>query len=155
VIEAARAAQDGIRFEQIVGLIHDLSERVRLFVALDTLEFLQRGGRASRLQSFLSSVLQIKLLIKLLHGEVAMVAKVRSRQQSIRVLVEEFKAQVPLDSKAIISVIHTAAENEALKLKDLIQETFCNAEVFIAQAGPVLGTHVGPGALALVSVPRM
>jgi fatty acid-binding protein DegV len=69
--------------------------------------------------------------------------------------LEEFKAHVPLNSRSIISIIHTAAENEALKLKLIIQESFHNAEIIINQAGPVLGTHVGPGALALISVPRL
>lgn len=155
VIEAARAAQSGVRFEQLAGKINELRERVNFLVILDTLEFLQRGGRASKLQNFFSSILQIKPLIKLLHGEVELVAKVRSRQQSIQMLLEEFKARVPLDSQSIISVMHTAAEKEALRLKLILQETFRNAEVIVNQAGPVLGTHVGPGALALINVPRL
>jgi DegV family protein with EDD domain len=155
VIEAARAAQNGVRFEQLTGLVHELRERVHFLVTLDTLEFLQRGGRASKLQNFFSSLLQIKPLLKLLHGEVELVARVRSRRQSIQMLLEEFKAQVPLDSRSIISVMHTAAEKEAQKLKLILQQTFRNAEIIMNQAGPVLGAHVGPGALALINVPRL
>jgi DegV family protein with EDD domain len=70
VIEAARAARNGVVFEQVVELVQDLRERVHFLVTLDTLEFLQRGGRASKLQSFLSSILQIKPLLKLVHGDV-------------------------------------------------------------------------------------
>jgi DegV family protein with EDD domain len=155
VIEAARAAQKGIRFEQLTGMIQELRGRLNFFVILDTLEFLQRGGRASKLQNFFSSVLQIKPLIKLLQGEVKLVTKVRSRQQSIHILLEEFKTHVPVDTQSIIAIMHTAAEKEAQKLKLIIQETFRNAEVIINQAGPVLGTHVGPGALALINIPRL
>jgi EDD domain protein, DegV family len=155
VIEAARAIQKGIRFEQLTGLIQELRERVNFFVILDTLEFLRRGGRASKLQSFLSSILQIKPLIKLFRGEVELVAKVRTRQQSICMLLEEFKTHVPSDTHSIIAIMHTAAEKEAQKIKLIIQETFRNAEVIMNQAGPVLGTHVGPGALALINVPQL
>jgi DegV family protein with EDD domain len=155
VIEAARAAKKGIGMEQLTGLLSELRERVHFLVILDTLEFLKRGGRASKLQNFFSTVLQIKPMIQLLGGEIELVAKVRSRQQSIHMLFEEFKARVPLETHSIIAIIHTAAEKEALKLKDRVEEHFYNAEIIIHQAGPVLGAHVGPGALALIYVPQL
>ncbi len=155
VIEAARAAQKGIHFEHLTELVKNLRERVHFLVILDTLEFLQRGGRASKFQSFFSSILQIKPLIQLFRGEIHLVAKVRSRQQSIQLLFEEFIAKVPLDTDSIIAIVHAAAEKEALKLKARIEDRFHNAEVIIHQAGPVLGAHVGPGALALIHVPQL
>jgi DegV family protein with EDD domain len=155
VLEAARAAQRGVKFDQVVTLVNQLCEQVCFLLTLDTLEFLRRGGRASRLQTFLSSILQIKPLLSVVRGEIELIAKVRSRRDAIQMMLEEFKTQVEVDSRAIISVVHTAAENEALRLKAIIQETFLNAEVIINQAGPVLGTHVGPGALALVSLAKV
>jgi DegV family protein with EDD domain len=154
VLEAARAVQRGMNPEQIIAMIQRLRQRVHFFVTLDTLEFIRRGGRVSRLQSLLSSILKIKVLLKLIHGDVEAVAKVRTRRESIAMLFEKFKEQLAGETQAIISVMHTAAEDEALKLKTIIQETFRNAEVIINQAGPTLGIHVGPGALALIMAPK-
>jgi DegV family protein with EDD domain len=154
VLEAARAVQRGMNPEQIIAMIQRLRERVHFLVVLDTLEFIRRGGRVSRLQSFLSSILKIKVLLKLIHGDVEAVAKVRTRQESIAMLLEKFREQLAVETKAIIAVMHTAAEEEAHKLKSIIQDTYRNAEIIISQAGPVLGIHVGPGALALIMTPK-
>jgi DegV family protein with EDD domain len=154
VLEAARAVQRGMNPEQVISMVQRLRERVHLLVALDTLEFIRRGGRVSRLQSFLSSVLQIKVLLKLIHGDVEAIAKVRTRRESIAMLIEKFKEQLAEETHTIISVMHTAAEEEALKLKNIIQDTFRNAEIIMNQAGPALGIHVGPGALALIVTPK-
>ncbi len=153
VLEAARRSRAGINFEQLVSSINQLREQVKFFVTLDTLEFLRRGGRAGTLQAFLSSVLQIKPLLQLVQGRIELVGKVRRRGEAIQMMLNEFKLQLSEDSKYIIAIMHTAAENEALKLKSIIQEQFKNAEIILNQAGPVLGTHVGPGALALIGLP--
>lgn len=154
VLEAARAVQRGMNMEQIIAMVQHLRERVHFLVTLDTLEFVRRGGRVSRLQSLFSSVLKIKVLLKLIHGDVEAVAKVRTRRESIAMLFEKFKEQLAEETRAVISIMHTAAEEEALKLKSLIQETFQNAEIIVNQAGPTLGIHVGPGALALIMAPK-
>jgi DegV family protein with EDD domain len=154
VLEAARAVQRGMNMEQIIAMVQRLRERVHFLVTLDTLEFVRRGGRVSRLQSLFSSVLKIKVLLKLIHGDVEAVAKVRTRRESIAMLFEKFKEQLAEETRAVISIMHTAAEEEALKLKSLIQETFQNAEIIVNQAGPTLGIHVGPGALALIMAPK-
>ncbi len=154
VLEAARAVQRGMNMEQIIAMVQHLRERVHFLVTLDTLEFVRRGGRVSRLQSLFSSVLKIKVLLKLIHGDVEAVAKVRTRRESIAILFEKFKEQLAEETRAVISIMHTAAEEEALKLKSLIQETFQNAEIIVNQAGPTLGIHVGPGALALIMAPK-
>lgn len=155
VLEAARAARNGSTPDQVVALLHHLRERVHFLVTLDTLEFLRRGGRASKMQAFLSSILQIKPLLRMARGEVELVAKVRSRRESIQMMLDHFKTLLAADSKAVIAVMYTTAEKEALKLQTIIQETFQQAEVIINQAGPVLGTHTGPGALALIGVAKV
>ena len=71
-----------------------------------------------------------------------------------------FKAEVNIknlatETKSIISIMHTAVEEDALKLKAAVEDTFKNAEIIINQAGPVLGTHAGPRALALIAVPMV
>ena len=71
----------------------------------------------------------------------------------ISLLLAEFK-EITTETKAIITVLHTAAEEEALRLKSRIQGDFEQAEILLREAGPALGTHVGPGALAISVVPK-
>ncbi|HEY8344595.1 MAG TPA: DegV family protein [Bacillota bacterium] len=155
VLEAYRALQKGFSLDQVVKLLESLRKRVRLFVTLDTLEFLKRGGRVGRVTAFLGSVLRVKPLIRLVNGEVEPIAKARSRREAISLLLAEFKKEITAETKAIIAVLHTAAEEEALRLKTRIQEDFKQAEILLREAGPALGTHVGPGALALSVVPKI
>ena len=154
VLEAARAVKRGMHFDEVVELVQRLQEKVYFVVALDTLEHVCKGGRVSKLQAFLGSILKIKPLLRLNQGEVEIIAKVRTHREAINKLLDEFKANITTGAGSIISVVHTAAEEEAQKLKGIIQETLGNVEIVLSQAGPVLGAHVGPGALALVSVPK-
>lgn len=153
-LEAARAVSRGMRMDEIIKLLESLREKVRFLVTLDTLEFIRRSGRVSALQAFFGSILQIKPLLKLVHGKVELVERVRTRREAIGKLLSEFKSQLTAESEGIIAVMHTVAEAEAEKLKAVVQEAFKNAEIIVNQAGPALGTHVGPGALALILVPK-
>jgi DegV family protein with EDD domain len=154
VMETARAVQRGVQFDEVVALVKRLRDKMHFVVALDTLDSICRSGRVSKLQAFLGSLLRIKPILKLTRTEVDLIDKVRSRRDSIAKLLEEFKQQVTLETESIIGIAHTAAEEEAQKLKEIIAETFHHAEIIFAQAGPVLGTHVGAGALALVNIPK-
>ncbi len=153
-VEAARAARLGIKMNEVLSLVEKLRAKMRFLVTLDTLEFIRKGGRVSSLQAFLGSILQIKPLLKLTQGKVELVGRVRTRREAINRLLNEFKSQVAVETEGIIAVMHTAAEEEAEKIRGILRETFKNAEIIIGQAGPVLGTHVGPGAIALIGLPR-
>ena len=153
VLEAAQAVRRGMKIEEVSKLVTTLREKVNFLVTLDTLEFIQKSGRVSALQAFFGSILQIKPLLKLVDGKVELVAKVRTRREAVARMLSEFKSKIAVETEGIIAVMHTAAEGEAEKLKAALQETFKNAEIIISQAGPVLGVHVGPGGLALISVP--
>lgn len=154
VLEAARAVKSGMLYNEVIELVNRLRDKVNFVVALDTLEQVCKGGRVHKLQAFLGSLFRIKPLLRLNQGEVEIVAKLRSHREAVAKLFEEFKANFAIDTENIIAVVHTAAEGEAQKLKEAVQETFKNVEIIFNQAGPVLGTHVGSGALALISVPK-
>lgn len=154
VLEAARAVKQGKSFPEVLGLIQHLREQIYLVAALDTLENVCKGGRVSKMQAFLGSLLRIKPLLRLSQGEVEVIAKARSRQEAVGKLLEDFKAHFSQGVDAIVTVVHTAAEEEGRKLEMLIRETFGNREIMFRQAGPVLGTHLGPGVLALIGVPK-
>ncbi|MGE5605992.1 MAG: DegV family protein [Bacteroidota bacterium] len=154
VLEAAQAVRRGVKIEEVLKLIEGLREKVNFLVTLDTLEYIRKSGRVSALQAFFGSILQIKPLLKLVNGKVELIDRVRTRHEAIGRLLKDFKSQLAVETEGIIAVMHTAAEEEAEKLRVILRETFAHAEIILSQAGPVLGTHVGPGAIALIAVPR-
>lgn len=154
VLAAAKAVKRGMKIEEVLKLVEGLREKVSFLVALDTLEFIKKSGRVSALQAFFGSILQIKPILKIVHGKVEVMEKVRTRREAVLRMLNEFKSQIAVETKGVIAVMHTAAEEEAEKIRTLLQETFKNAEIIMGQAGPVLGTHVGPGAIALIGVPQ-
>ncbi|NLW48582.1 MAG: DegV family EDD domain-containing protein [Firmicutes bacterium] len=149
-----RAVGRGMKLDEVVKLVEGLREKIHFLVTLNTLEYVRKGGRVSYLQAFFGSILQVKPLLKLAPGKVELVERVRTRREALSRLLSEFKSQLATETEGIIAVMHTVAEEEAGKLQAIIKETFRNAEIIINQAGPVLGTHAGPGALALISVPK-
>jgi len=155
VLEAYRALQKGFSIEQVVKMLDTIRDRVHLFVTLDTLEFLKRGGRIGRVKAFLGSVLRIKPLVSVVNGEVEPIAKARNKREAVSMLLAETKRQVSAETRSIITVLHTAAEEEAMKLKTLIQGHFSKAEILLREAGPALGTHAGPKALGISVVPKV
>lgn len=154
VLAAAKAVKQGMKIEEVLKLVESLRGKVSFMVALDTLEFIKKSGRVSALQAFFGSILQIKPILKIVHGKVEVMEKVRTRREAVLRMLNEFKSQIAVETKGVIAVMHTAAEGEAEKLCTLLQETFKNAEIIMGQAGPVLGTHAGPGAIALIGVPQ-
>jgi len=132
VIAAARAAQEGQSLAQIMALVEDMMPRVRLFAALDTLEYLQKGGRVGKTDS---AVLPLE--------------RVRTRRRSIQRLIELAAELGPLEE---LAVIHSNAPQEAQRLAEEISFLHPLERILIAEAGVVIGTHVGPNGLGVACV---
>ncbi|MGE5549862.1 MAG: DegV family protein [Bacteroidota bacterium] len=151
VVRAARALRDGMSKEKILQLLGDAKERVEVLVALNTLEFLERGGRLGKVAAFLGSLLNLKPLIKVAGGQVLPLVKARSRGQCVDQLLLHL-APLAQRGKLLLGVMHTVAAGEAEELRRRLQDLYGKVEM-VVQAGPVLGAHAGPGALAVAVVP--
>jgi len=150
VVAAARAIEEGKNIEQIKALLAEKDQRTYLFAALDTLEFIKHGGRVPQMLVELASLLKIKPVVLLRLGSISMVGRIRTTSKQIEVLVKHALQQSPLEE---IGVAHTNAPEKALVLADALREALhLNNEIWIEEATPVLGVHVGPGALAVACV---
>ena len=89
VLHAARRARAGASLEEIVGEVEDRRERQHVFAALDTLEYLRKGGRIGGAQAMLGSMLSIKPIISVLDGAVESAGRVRTRSKALRFLVDQ------------------------------------------------------------------
>ena len=143
---AAQAVKDGASYEETISMAPRISERVRLFVLLETLEYLQRGGRIGRAQAFLGSLLHIRPILTVHEGEVHPLERVRARKRGLERLCQLAAECGPLQQ---VGICHSTTPEDALALEEQMRPTLAGGRLIQARFGPVLGTHVGPGAIAI------
>jgi DegV family protein with EDD domain len=141
VLEAGRAAARGENLEQVAAAALAARDRTNFVVALDTLDYLQRGGRIGTAQAFLGGLLNIKPLITMESGVVAAVGRVRTRSRALAALVERAAELGAVEEVAIVTGDSPDVEAFRQQLSALIPAHL------IAGIGPVVGTHSGPGVL--------
>jgi DegV family protein with EDD domain len=151
VILAARAAQQGKSVAEILQTLQAAKQRVRLFAALDTLEFLRRSGRVNALVARFGQLLSIKPIIDVGDGEAVMIDRVRTRQAAIVRVKELTYALGPLQS---LAVLHTSNYETACALADEFAMTVPNLRepIIVCEATTAVGTHVGPNGLGIAAV---
>jgi DegV family protein with EDD domain len=138
-LTAARRAADGDSLDSIVANVTDRRNRSKLYGALDTLEFLKKGGRVGNARALLGSMLAIKPVLEVRDGEVEEAGKVRTRSKALRLLVDRVK-QGPFEN---LAVLHGNAP-DLDELLDLLEPLVPQDEIVVGQIGPVIGTHAGP-----------
>jgi DegV family protein with EDD domain len=143
-LTAARRAADGDPLDRIVDEVIGRRDRTRLFGALDTLEYLKKGGRVGNARALLGSMLSIKPVVEVRDGVVEEAGKVRTRSKSLKVLVDKVAAQ-PIDS---LAVLHGQAD-DLEELLDLLNPIKPRDEIVTGVVGPVIGTHAGPGVIGV------
>lgn len=151
VLAAARAAQEGKSSQAVVETIKELQGRLHLFITLDTVEYLVKGGRASRLSGVVAGLLKIRPILTLLDGELTLLEKPRGRKAAKQKLIELAKGCFPAET---VGVAHIACEEEARELVSEIslQTGFPEEKILLAETGMVIATHGGPGTLGIVVV---
>jgi DegV family protein with EDD domain len=149
VINGARAAEKGATHEEVVKLIEDMRHRVKILLLVDTLEYLQRGGRIGGAQALLGGLLNIKPILHVDEGRVEPLERVRTRRKAMERLVE-LGAEYAAGRSVQIAVGHAEAEEDARTLTELARQKMTITEEFTSDLGPVISTHTGPGVLGFV-----
>ena len=148
-LAAAKAAASGSSMEEIVALLKGMALRVYTFAALDTLEYLRRGGRISGLQNRLGTLLQIKPLLKMHDGKIAF-ERARTYGKSIRRLISFVSDLGPLEQ---LSLVHTHAPHKVEGLRQQAQHLFPPGKApLCVEVTPAIGAHTGPGAVGFICV---
>ena len=144
VMEAAKAARAGASIEDVSALAADIFRRTHIFVTLDTLEYLRRGGRMSRGQEWLGTLLKVKPVLSIEHGEVVPVGRVRTRQRAIEDIIARCADLRPVEH---LFVLHSTTPDEASYMRDRIAALDAHAPITVGPVTPVVGVHGGPGIL--------
>jgi DegV family protein with EDD domain len=150
VIAAARAALQGQSAAAIMHLLEETRPRVRVYAALDTMEYLRRSGRVGWAKAMLGQLLNIKPIIEARDGEVSQLERVRTRRKMIERLKELAHELGPVDA---LAVQHTRSLVDAQALAAELTATLSIHEpIVVCEATTTIGTHVGPNGLGIIAV---
>ena len=152
VIAAAAAANAGAEARDVVARIDEVRATEKVWFAVDTLDFLQRGGRIGKAQSLVGSALRIKPILTI-EGDIAPVEKVRTASRAFDRMVDYLRSRKD-DGADGWMIQHIRNPEQAERLADAGREIFGTEPLGISEIGPVMGAHVGPGLLAVGACPR-
>ena len=128
-------------------MVHELIPRARLLALLDTLEYAQRGGRIGKGVALMGTLLKVKPIVQFLNSELLPVENVRTQRRALQRLIELIAGYGPLDE---LAVIHADAPDLAQEVRTMLDAIVPSGQrIPIAEAGPVLGAHAGPGAVGV------
>ena len=138
--------------EEATAAVEERVPKCRVLALLDTLRYIEMGGRVSRAQAMIGTMLDLKPLLLVAGGEqVKAVDRVRTRSRAIPRMVEFLKADFPVEH---VAVMHAQAPEEAERIAADLRKEFPDLKLPIGQIGCVLGTHTGPKALGLVYIKK-
>ncbi|MEL1135966.1 DegV family protein [Desulfitobacterium sp. THU1] len=151
---AADWAREGLNAQEILSRLPALRSQCELFFIVDTLEYLHRGGRIGGASALFGTLLQIKPILYFNEeGIIDVFEKVRSKNKALLRVYAELDRAMSSKENYRIAVIHVGAPSEAAVMAKDLKEKFPGQDVRIFEAGPVIATHVGPGALGLAFHP--
>lgn len=152
VIEAARSVKASKNLEEIKKEIEYNIENLQNLFIVDTLEYLKKGGRLSSTEAFVGSVLKVKPVITITDGELKSIDKIRGRKRVINYFLKYLKnLDVDLSQKTL-GLFHAVDDEYLEKLIGEIEDNFPVQEIIRSEVGAVVGTHSGPGCLALAYI---
>jgi DegV family protein with EDD domain len=125
--------------------------RQRILALLDTLKYLEMGGRVGRAQALLGSMLDVKPILGVSDGKVTPLDRVRTRTKAVPRMIERLRADLPVER---LAVMHAQAPTDAERIRAHLATVIPDVEVELGEIGPVLGTHVGPGAVGLTYIKK-
>ncbi|WP_175991289.1 DegV family protein [Bacillus sp. Marseille-Q1617] len=150
VIEAAKLAKKEKSLEEILHSIEDIRKNTNLFVVVDTLENLVKGGRIGKGRAMIGSLLNIKPIASLAGGEYTPVAKVRSHSQVVKYLSSQFVEDVKGKTIRGVGLVEIDGLKLAQNLKNKIKEKTGYDDYEILQTTPIISTHTGIGAIGFM-----
>jgi DegV family protein with EDD domain len=143
-LEGAKLARAGRDRQTVAECLRGLVPKARVICVVDTLTYLERGGRIGKARALLGSLLNVKPILQLKDGEVVPLGRARGRPQALNRLVELLERDGKVSQLAIM---HGAARADAEQLRERVASTYPGVDIELTEIGAVLGTHTGPGVI--------
>jgi len=149
VLEAADMAEAGASVKEILARLVVLREKMRIFFSLQDLRFARMSGRVGMTRALLVSILDIKLMLTVKEGQLALFKRVRSQAQAMRALVDTLAEEMG-GLPAQVAVIHAQAPQAAEQVRAAIVEHLGATRVFVQDLSLGVAVHFGPGTVGVV-----
>ncbi len=153
VQEAVAMSEAGASRAEIVSRLLAMREQVHIVFVLETLEYLQRGGRIGKAQALVGTLLKFKPLLGIVDGEVVPLGRVRSKSKALESAQETLLKRIAdRGANVQLAFTHAVAAEETWALAARLSKAFDCPDFFVAELGPVIGVHVGPGTVGVAVV---
>lgn len=149
VMSVARAAQEGASLSECKALAEAVYPKIGVYFTVDTLKYLNKGGRINTAKRLLGAALNIKPLLEIRGGKIELVESVISRKKAMRRMLELTEQGIAGREPVRISTFHAAAEDDNAKLLESAVGRFNPVETVTTFVSPVVGSHTGPGTISL------
>jgi DegV family protein with EDD domain len=151
VLAAAAAARGGGDAEQVAARAEQAKAAMKIWFAVDTLEYLRRGGRIGTAQAWVGGALKVKPILTI-DGELVPIERVRTSGRAFERMIDYLEAR-RADGADVWMVQHIRAADQAARVVERGREIFGSEPLFVSEIGPVIGAHVGPGLLGVGAIP--
>lgn len=148
VIVAARAALQGKNLDQVKEIALENIKKSRFLFVPDTLKYLKKGGRIGSASALIGNMLKIVPILTVENGVTTILTKVRTKKKAVTTMTDKMFKDIEEYRVGEIIVHHIQAYDEALELTKILEEKL-KIKIEICSIGPVIGTHVGPGSIAI------
>jgi DegV family protein with EDD domain len=146
---AHQLAQEGKTADEIESRIRDLIPRGRTYFLIDTLEYLQKGGRIGGARALIGELLQVKPILQIKDGQVAPFDQERTKRRAVSKLVEIVCEQAKASKEPHLCVMHVEALEDAQALATMFNSTLHISNIPIYELPPAIVVHAGPRTLAV------
>ena len=150
VLAAARAAAMGKSLDDVVAAAEEMRDRVHFLFAVDTLEYLHRGGRIGGAKRFLGTALNLKPLLHFEDGQIEPLAQIRTKRKAIAQLLQVAEERLGGKRMAEVAVLDVDTPAEGDAVAEQVKERFGVSTVYRSAVSPVVGAHAGPGTIGIV-----
>jgi DegV family protein with EDD domain len=152
VQEAVSMAQNGADSQTIVSQMEAIRDKLRIFFVVDTLEYLAKGGRIGNAKAFLGTVLKVKPILVLEEGAIEPLEQVRSKRKAVARMLDLVEDCVGDHApQAKVAVTHALVPEEAQTLSQELVDRLGTTQPIVAELGPVIGAHTGPGVVGVAA----
>ncbi len=149
ILAAVRAMEKGASLQEVKQAAEDVANRLRVFFAVDTLEYLQRGGRINRAARFLGTALDIKpILFMNNEGKIDALERVRTRKKALQRLITLAEQQAQ-GRPVYVGIVHADDFETVQAFQTEVEKRLNCIEIITSEFSPVIGVHVGPGTIGI------
>ncbi|MEW6504343.1 MAG: DegV family protein [Chloroflexota bacterium] len=149
ILAAARAAEQGASLQEVRQAADEVVNRLKVFFAVDTLEYLHRGGRINGASRYFGTALDIKpILFFNSEGKIDALERVRTKKKALQRLIALAEQQA--DGRPVhVGIVHANVPQAAQEFRDEVEKHLKCKEIFTVEFSPVIGVHVGPGTIGI------